>query len=187
MQTNFAIDIYKQMWPNCEVIENDSLGKSERTARILDFGDVDKIILLPGEQRHMAQRFRKPYKDGIDPDFTLRYSRPYSDNVIEYERLMNAVESDSAAYPRRYSFGRVYQDHTKGIYELYILNTELLIKGIKSDEIKEKGPIPVNEGQEMMAYSIKDIQNYGAVEQEWFENETAKSERPDNPSQITNW
>lgn len=192
VQSKFAIDIYEQFWDGCEVIENDSLGETERTARILDFGDVDKIIKIKGTQIHLAQRFRKPYWNGskwANPDFTLRYSRPISDNEIEYTRLMNAYENGAAAYPKRYSFGRVHNDHEKGLYELYIINTDSLIESIKSESIEEKGPISTNEGQKFTAYSIDEIKRNGCIVKEWNEESgiVSDQEQPNNPHDITNW
>lgn len=172
VQENHAIPIYQEFWEDCTVIENDSNGADEQSARILDFGDVDKIIKIGGKQIHMAQRFRKPWgpNESRDPDFTLRYSRPTSTRQIEYERLMNAHGDGAAAYPRRYSFGRVHPDHRDGLYELYIFNTDTLIDAIKSGQLHEKGPIRVGEGQEMMAYDLNDIRRVGAIEKEWMED-----------------
>jgi len=189
VQSSYAIDIYESIWGGCEVIENDSLGQTETTAKILDFGDVDKIIKIKGTQIHMAQRFRKPYAGGVDPDFTLRYSRPISSHEIEYSRLMSAYTNDAAAYPKRYSFGRVYNDHTKGLYELYIIDTDSLIEGINSGQIDEEGPIPTGEGQKFTAYDIEDIKNAGAIVKEWNDNDGVVEieTKPENPHDITNW
>jgi len=189
VQSEFAIDIYESFWENCEVIENDSLGETETTARILDFGDVDKIIKIKGTQIHLAQRFRKPYRDGIDPDFTLRYSRPTSEHEIEYSRLMSAHTNGAAAYPKRYSFGRVYNDHQKGLYELYIIDTDSLIEAIKSNQINEKGPISTREGQKFTAYDIQEIRGCGALVMEWNDNDGVvnNKSKPDDPHDITNW
>lgn len=187
VQADEAVGIYRQFWDECEVIENDTLGKSEHVAKILDFGDVDKIIKIGGQQIHMAQRFRKPYFDKYtqeweDPDFTIRYSRPKSDHTIEYERLMNAHEMGSAAYPKRYSFGRVHNDHNRGLYELYILDTDRLIDAIKSGALTESGPFQTDEGQEFMAYDLREMRSLDIVVKEWFEQI-----RPDNPADITAW
>lgn len=176
VQSTFAIPIYKQFWPDCEVHENDTLFNKETTAQILDFGDVDKIIFLPGKQIHLAQRFRKPFNGGVDPDFTLRYSRPTSDQTIEYERLFNAYETPGASYPRRYSFGRVYPDHTKGLYELHIIDTDVIIEGIQNGELDENGPIPVSGGQEMMAYDLDEIRGLGAIVRSWYDEQEHKQE-----------
>lgn len=189
VQTEFALQIYKQFWPDCEVVENDALGADEEVAQILDFGDVDKIIRMPGKQIHMAQRFRKPYfskrrDEWVDPDFTLRYSRPVSDNVIEYQRLMDAYETGAAAYPRRYSFGRVYNDAERGLYELYILDTDRLIEAIKTDRIEENGPITNREGQDFVAYDVDEIVDAGIVVKSWKEQSTPQ---PDDPSDIREW
>jgi hypothetical protein len=170
VQQRFAVDIYKQMWRGCRVHETDARTSEEDTARLLDFGDVDKIIIHEdSRQVHMAQRFRKPYgSDRIDPDFTLRYSRPCSDEVIEYERLMTAHASGDASYPSRYAFGRVHSDYTYGIYELYIIDTDRFIDGIKQGHIRERGPKKVvKEGQEFMWYDVDDIRAYGAVCKHW--------------------
>jgi len=173
VQQRFAVDIYKQIWRGCRVHETDARASEEGTARLLDFGDVDKIIIHEdSRQVHMAQRFRKPYGyDKIDPDFTLRYSRPYSDETIEYERLMTAHDSGDASYPSRYAFGRVRSDHSEGIYVLYIIDTDRLIDGIKKGNIRERGPKKVRkEGQEFMWYDIDDIRAYGAVCEYWEPN-----------------
>jgi len=178
VQQRFAVDIYKQMWQGCRVHETDARASEEGTARLLDFGDVDKIIIHEdSRQVHMAQRFRKPYgSNEVDPDFTLRYSRPYSDEVIEYERLMNAHASGDASYPSRYAFGRVHPDHTDGIYELYIIDTDRLIDGIKQGDIRENGPKEVwSEGQEFMWYDVNDIKAYGAVSEYWESGQTEKN------------
>jgi hypothetical protein len=187
VQTEHAVPIYESIWGDCEVIENDTLGETEKSARILDYGDVDKIVRIGGKQIHMAQRFRKPfYKQQSDqpqdPDFTLRYSRPDSDHAVEYERLMNAVGDDCAAYPRRYSFGRVHEQHDRGLYELYILDTDRLVKAIQSGEITESGPIPTQEGQTFMAYKMDEIRQNGIVVESWEQRE-----RPDDPEKITAW
>ena len=187
VQRQFAVPIYQKFWSNCEVIENDSLGETEKTAKILDFGDVDKIIRIGGKQIHMAQRFRKPFckrdsNEKQDPDFTLRYSRPQSPHTIEYQRLMDAVDDESAAYPRRYSFGRVHEDHSRGLYELYILDTDRLVEAIKSGELDEHGPIPNSEGQTFMAYNMEEIRRSGIVVNSW-----SKTTRPDEPHKITAW
>lgn len=189
VQPEFAVPIYHQIWEQCEVIENDSRGADgEKVARLLDYGDVDKIIRVGAEQVFMAQRFRKPYWDSQreewrEPDMTLRYSRPNSDRTIEYERLMSHVGSDRAMYPSRYAFGRVNNDHTEGIYELYILDTDRLINAIRDGDISEKGPIPTAEGQEFMSYSVDEIETAGAVEHSW----TKDAEVPDNPGSILSW
>jgi hypothetical protein len=187
VQADYAVGLYKQFWDECEVIENDSLGKEEQVAQILDYGDVDKIIRIGGKQIHMAQRFRKPYRDKdtgelVDPDFTLRYSRPVSDHTIEYQRLMDAYTSRSAAYPRRYSFGRVYDDHERGLYELYILDTDELIKQIRNGSIREIGPIQNYQGQEFMAYNLSELRRRKVIVKEW-----EHQPRPDNPTDITAW
>lgn len=188
VQTEDALPIYREFWPECEVVENDSIGQQEQVAKILDFGDVDKIIRLPGQQIHMAQRFRKPYYDHgsgewVHPDFTLRYSRPTSDNIIEYERLMEAHETAAAAYPRRYSFGRVHTNANRGLYELYILDTDVLIDAIKSGGVNEHGPIETDEGQEFMAYKINAIDEVGAVIHQWRTDESKETE--DIPDGLT--
>lgn len=187
VQADYAVGLYKQFWDECDVIENDSLGAEEHVAQILDYGDVDKIIRIGGKQIHMAQRFRKPFwsdnrNEWVDPDFTLRYSRPQSDHTIEYERLMNAYSSGSAAYPRRYSFGRVYNDHERGLYELYILDTDELIKQIKNGSVSETGPIENYQGQEFMAYKLPELRRRDVVVKEW-----KHQPRPDNPTDITAW
>lgn len=187
VQSDYAVGLYKKFWDECEVVENDSLGEEEHVAQILDYGDVDKIIRIGGKQIHMAQRFRKPFwsdnkGEWKDPDFTLRFSRPKSDNTIEYERLMNAYNSPSAAYPRRYSFGRVYNDHERGLYELYILDTDRLIKNIRSGSIREIGPIENYQGQEFMAYKLPQLRQSGIIVKEWNHQP-----RPDNPTDITEW
>jgi len=174
VQTDFALDIYKELWPGCQIHENDTYGQTEKTAKILDFGDVDKIIRISGIQKQMAQRFRKPYNGGNHPDFTLRYSRPSSDNVVEHERLMTAHAREGASYPRRYAFGRVYDDHSKGIYQMYILDVDELIEGIKSGVIEEDGPIKNDEGQEMMAYKLGDIRGVGAVVKQWSRQDSSR-------------
>lgn len=183
VQTEYAIPIYKQFWDGCEVIENDANGETEETALILDFGDVDKIIRIACKNILLAQRFRKPYWDGEDgmwkdPDFSLRYSRPTSDNIIEYERLMRNYEDPAAFYPRRYSFGRVYNDHNHGLYELYILDTKRIIETIKAGTLPEDGPIPTNEGQEMMTYAIDDLRDAGAILKEWHDRPPGERDRP---------
>jgi hypothetical protein len=172
VQQKFAVDIYEQMWGGCRVHENDAHAKDGNTAELLDFGDVDKIIVHEdSRQVHMAQRFRKPYgPNNTDPDFTLRYSRPYSDETIEHERLMTAFESDCANYPSRYAFGRVHTDHSSGIYELFIIDTDKLIKGIKNHLIAEHGPRENGEGQKFMWYDIDQIRRYGAVCNHWQSN-----------------
>jgi hypothetical protein len=169
VQQRFAVDIYEEMWDGCRVHENDAHAEDEDTAELLDFGDVDKIIIHPdSRQVHMAQRFRKPFgRDNQDPDFTLRYSRPCSNETIEYERLMTAYEAEHANYPSRYAFGRVKNDHTEGLYELFIFNTSDLIQGIKSGEITENGPRKTHEGQEFMWYDTDEIESYGAVSKYW--------------------
>lgn len=187
VQSDYAVGLYKKFWDECEVVENDSLGEEEHVAQILDYGDVDKIIRIGGKQIHMAQRFRKPFwsdnkGEWIDPDFTLRFSRPKSDNTIEYERLMDAYNSPSAAYPRRYSFGRVYNDHERGLYELYILDTDRLIKNIRSGSIREIGPIENYQGQEFMAYKLPQLRQSGIIVKEW-----SHQPRPDDPTDITEW
>lgn len=183
MQTDFAVDIYRTFW-DCEVVENDSYGANgERVAQLLDFGDVDKIIRIGTEQVFMAQRFRKPYWNGeewAEPDMTLRYSRPCSDNIVEYERLMKNVGSDRTMYPSRYALGRVYNNHEDGIYELYILDTESFVNAIREGRITEYGPIKTDEGQEFMSYDINEIEGVGAVVKKW-------PNRPENPSDITSW
>jgi hypothetical protein len=183
VQTDFAVDIYRTFW-DCEVIENDSYGTNgERVAQLLDFGDVDKIIRIGTEQVFMAQRFRKPYWNGeewAEPDMTLRYSRPYSDNIVEYERLMENVGSDRTMYPSRYALGRVYNNHEDGIYELYILDTEKFVNAIREREITEYGPIKTEEGQEFMSYDINEIERVGAIVKKW-------PNRPENPGDITSW
>lgn len=185
VQAEFAVPIYQQMWDECKVVENDTLGQEEKAARILDYGDVDKIIRIGGLQIHMAQRFRKPFfsqrrSEWVDPDFTLRFSRPTSERTIEYERLMSAYENGASAYPKRYSFGRVNNDHTKGIYELYILDVDKLIKTIKQGGINETGPIPTDEGQEFMAYDIGELRSKNVVVDSWTKD-------PDNPENILSW
>jgi len=177
VQREHAISIYRQFWDGCEVIENDANGKTEETARVLDYGDVDKIIKIAGTQIHMAQRFRKPWgpNNNQDPDFTIRHSRPVSERTIEYERLMSAHKNDAAAYPKRYAFGRVYPEHEKGLYELYIFNTDKLISAIKSGEVPEHGPKRVGEGQTMMWYDVSDIRSAGVIEKEWHETGGKKS------------
>lgn len=187
VQRESAVAVYEQFWDGCEVIENDALGEEERSAQILDFGDVDKIIWIEGRQIHMAQRFRKPYfsqshDEWRDPDFTLRYSRPTSDHTIEYQRLMDAHDDGAAAYPRRYAFGRVHNDHTQGLYELYIIDTDRLIDAIKSGSLHETGPIPTEEGQKFMAYDVDDIVAQNIVVKKWSEQT-----RPDEPEKITAW
>lgn len=182
VQKESALPIYKELWDGCVVVENDSLGETEKAARILDFGDVDKIIRISGLQIHMAQRFRKPYfsnynDEWVDPDFTLRYSRPTTDNTIEYERLMEAASNGAVAYPKRYSFGRVHNDHEKGLYELYILDVDELIEQIQSGSVEEDGPIKTNEGQEFMAYDIDELIASGIVVKSWSENETTKPDK----------
>lgn len=172
VQTQSAVPLYRQFWDGCEVIENDTLGSDEYTAQILDFGDVDKIIRIGGRQIHMAQRFRKPYYserkgEWCDPDFTLRYSRPTSDNMLEYERLMNAYTDGAVAYPRRYAFGRVHNDHTRGLYELYILDTDKLIESIVENKLTEDGPIPTEEGQGFMSYDVDEIASLDIITKNW--------------------
>lgn len=188
VQEKFAVDLYEQFWDGCDVVEADSLGAEESVAQILDYGDVDKIIWMPGQQIHMAQRFRKPYWDSrrsewADPDFTLRYSRPTSDHRIEYDRLMAAADDEAAAYPKRYAFGRVYNDHTKGLYELYIIDTDRLIDGINAGTIPERGPITTEEGQTFKAYDIEDIEAAGGVVKHWHRHPTT----PDEKEDITAW
>jgi len=191
VQQNFAIDAYKEIWDGCRVHETDARCDDEETARLLDFGDVDKIIIHnDARQVHMAQRFRKPYGDGgNDPDFTLRYSRPRSTEVIEYERLMNAHESECASYPSRYSFGRVFEDHNKGIYELFIIDTDRFIRAVKDGRITEDGPIKNGEGQEFMSYDVQDIRACGAVRHEWTPESVRGDDgrRPDRAHDITAW
>lgn len=199
IQTDFAVGLYEQIWDNCDVIENDAHGKDEYVAQLLDYGDVDKIIRIgQSEQIHMAQRFRKPYyskRDGIwkDPDFTLRYDRPTTNNVVEYERLMSAHGSASSAYPRRYAFGRVYNDATRGLYELYIIDVDTLISGIKSGEIPRADEQTTGEGQVFYAYSLGDITDAGAVvrSRKLGESPNPDCEKytlpsgPDDPENIT--
>jgi len=61
VQTDFAVGLYNDIWNDCQVIENDSHGDDEYVARMLDYGDVDKIIRINRlDSIHMAQRFRKP-------------------------------------------------------------------------------------------------------------------------------
>lgn len=192
VQSEYAVSVYRDFWEECTVVENDSLGAEEHVAKILDFGDVDKIIRIGGKQIHMAQRFRKPYwskyhDKWVDPDFTLRYSRPTSEHTIEYERLMNAYDSASAAYPRRYSFGRVYNDHERGLYELYILDTDRLIKAIKENDITEDGPITTNEGQKFMAYDLDELESQNIVVKKWTDSSEPESSRPEKPHDITSW
>jgi len=191
VQKQHALDIYRELWPGCEIHENDSHGAEEQTARLLDFGDVDKIILHDdGRQMQMSQRFRKPYNGNNDPDFTLRYSRPTSDKPIEHSRLMAAHDDGAASYPRRYSFGRVHDDHSRGIYELYIVDTEALITAIKTGEIAEHGPKVNPEGQRFMWYEVDELRDAGAVVREWRPDSGSNvnlSERPDNPEKITSW
>jgi len=187
VQTKFAVPIYESMWSDCEVVENDTLGAEERTAKILDFGDVDKIIRIGSQQIHMAQRFRKPYSPrgedrSYDADFTLRYSRPSSQHVVEYARLMKAHDNGASAYPRRYSFGRVHEDHSRGLYELYILDVDALIEAIKRDKIGEKGPIPNSEGQKFLAYDMTELKEQSIIVDRW-----SKRSKPDDPEKITSW
>lgn len=183
VQQNFAVSIYQNMWSGCRVHENDAHAEDGNTAELLDFGDVDKIIVHEdSRQMHMAQRFRKPYgPDGNEPDFTLRYDRPYSDKIIEYERLMTAYESECANYPSRYAFGRVHRDHSLGIYELFIIATDKLIEGIKNGLITENGPRVTGEGQEFMWYDLEQIKRYDAVCKHWTSNK--HSSDTDNDSQ----
>lgn len=180
VQVQHAIPLYEKFWDGCEVYENDTMAADEETALLLDYGDVDKIILVDGGQKQMAQRFRKPYWDGekwADPDFTLRYSRPTSDNTVEYERLVKAHGDPTASSPPLYAYGRVHNDHEQGLYELYVFNTDILIGAIKSGEISENGPIRTSEGQEMMAYNLDDIRRAGAIVKEW--SETPDSDGPE--------
>jgi len=187
VQTKFAVPIYESLWSDCEVVENDTLGAEERAAKILDFGDVDKIIRIGSQQIHMAQRFRKPYSPrgenrSYDPDFTLRYSRPSSQHEVEYARLMEAHSNGASAYPRRYSFGRVHEDHNRGLYELYILDTDALIEAIKAETITEKGPIPNGEGQTFLAYDMAELKELSIIVDHW-----SQQSKPDDPEKITAW
>jgi len=201
IQTEFAIGVYEDIWSDCEVVENDLHGKDEHVAQILDFGDVDKIIRVGlAKQIHMAQRFRKPYyskRDGVwkEPDFTLRYDRPASDKPVEYQRLMAAYDSGTSAYPRRYAFGRVYNDAERGLYELYIIDVDALIEGIKSGAIPRADERTTDEGQVFYAYSLGDITENGTVTHSrklgpspnpHCEKYTLAG-RPNDPEDITNW
>jgi len=199
VQTDFAVGLYNDIWDDCRVIENDTHGNDEYVARMLDYGDVDKIIRINQlDSIHMAQRFRKPYyckSDCIwkDPDFTLRYDRPMSNKPVEYQRLMSAHDSASSAYPRRYAFARVYNDATRGPYEMYILDVDALIAGIKSGDIPRSDEKTTEEGQVFYAYSLSDIADAGAIVHERrlapspnpHCNKYTISDRPNNPEDIT--
>lgn len=185
VQRAHAVALYEQHWPDCEVIEVDSLGRDESVARQLDFGDVDKIIdRSNGTSIHLAQRFRKPRPNGEQVDFSFRCRRDGSDHPIEYDRLLTAHRTDGASYPQRYGFGITHHDALEsGFQQFWIFKTEPILAAIESGDIVPTDPIPNKDGRTAARYiPIPDLRAVGAIAQEWGMGDDSPHEVEVRPS-----
>lgn len=163
-------DLYVDYWgEGCDIHHIDQ-ENSEQISLVLDYFGIDKMVEFDGMLFFIAQRIRQSYGSrALVPDFTLRYSRPNSDNEVEYQKLMKSTSSDFSVYPGIYSFGCMYQDESRGFYEFYLFDIDEVIELIKSENIHEKGPIETSEGQKMLAYDPMELKKRGACIYFWSE------------------
>lgn len=169
VQERHAIPIYEQYWTGCNILEVDAVGRDETVARHLDFGDVDKIIELSnGTSLHVAQRFRQPRQNGQQVDFSFRCHRPHADHPVEYERLLEAYQTEGASYPARYAFGVTHPDAVeRGFQQFWIFKTEPILEAIESGEIEPTSPIPNPDGTKARYIEIDDLHDAGCVAHEF--------------------
>jgi len=201
MQERHALDIYREAYGGCKIHQNDKKALNEDIARLLDFGDVDKIIepANSGSNIFLAQRFRRN-RDPYPTDFTLRCEREGTDEKIEYDRLMDGYNRDDSVYPKRYAFGVCADDPiNNGFRHLSVIDTTRLIKKIISGELPEKGPKKNKDGDgeydgtKFYIYPVHELKPQDLVVWDWrpdtgvtwYRSDVKK--RPSKPHKITSW
>jgi len=148
VQQKYALDIYKRVWPGCDVTEIDLETDTSVSLKKLDFSGLDKLVIWRGVSYHIAQRFRGPREDGDVVDFSFRYKTPDNKGGIrkaEFFNLKNAY-NNNGWMPNFYVFGitvngpsELNQRDSGGFLVLYIYELKRMIKAIVDGRLKEIG------------------------------------------------
>lgn len=151
IQTRYALDIYKHIWRGCKIEEVDKEAMENDFAKRRDFSGLDKIIKVNGNEIHLAQRFRKPRKDGGAVDFSFRYKTLGLDGnprEAEYFLLLEAYR-EGYWYPNKYAFGVTKGENIEcgGFTEFYVFNLSPLLEAIDNGWLTEIGIYP-NRGKD---------------------------------------
>lgn len=164
VQENCAMPIYRQIWTGCQIEEVDKIGMNGNDfAKRRDFSGLDKIILLHGNEIHLAQRFRgyepieKRYSKGYD--FSLRYNTPglIGTKEAEYFKLVEAIKTD-VWFPNKYIWGVTKTDDPKSGFEiLNIYNVRKMMTAIINKEVKPIGVYPNGDGSSGIYFKLNDL------------------------------
>lgn len=177
MQQMHALELYRERFPRCDIVEVDTEGERERVAQIFDFAGVDKMIRKEsGVTVLLSQRFRRK---SVGDDFSLTYSRPHSQNPVEFERLRLAKNDPHAMMPQLYGFG-IADDikngqsadkyaYEQGFHSFYILQVPKVVDAIEQERIDFFVPRQTSNGRGNRAAYIDpfELDNVGAVERAW--------------------
>lgn len=180
MQKEYALDLYREQYPECEIVEVDTEGQDERVAKLFDFSGVDKMIeKQSGTTVLLSQRFRRK---SVGNDFSLTYSRPHTTNPVEFERLHLALKDDYAMMPKVYGFG-VADDikngkssdryaYEQGFESFYMFDMELLVKSVANETIDFFVPNSTSNGNGNRAAYIDptELEKAGAIINSWGHN-----------------
>jgi len=160
VQQHQAIPIYNTIWPGCTIEEVDVIGQKNDFAKRRDFSGLDKIIVLNGNEIHIAQRFRKPREDGSEVDFSFRYMTPgpKGESVkSEYFKLIEAIKNDMW-FPNKYVWGLTKNVwFNSGFDRFYVYNLRKILNAILDEQIKDVGKFPNGDGSTGIYFKLEDL------------------------------
>lgn len=144
MQKDHALQLYRERFPKCEIVEVDTESENEQVAQIFDWSGVDKMIKKQdGTTTLLSQRFRRA---SVGEDFSLTYSRPNANNPVEFERLKRSLNDEFAITPKLYGFGvaddirnRNSKDryaYEQGFKEFHLIEVEPLIDAVSNESLE---------------------------------------------------
>lgn len=162
MQQEFALDIYSDWWPDCEIVEPDQ--QESYLYKTMDFSGVDKIIIFSGGgMLHLPQRFRRVE---TGRDFTLRTSGS-SGNSVEIDKLKTAYNR-GMGFPEFYAFGRYSADKkSEGFIDFWLIRLKKLFNVWSDGNIEYEGPIPTHDDKEFIAFPVQNLIDEGLIEKQW--------------------
>jgi hypothetical protein len=177
MQRDHALELYRQRFPGCEIVEVDTEGEEESVARIFDWVGVDKMIRKSnGTTILLSQRIRRK---SVGCDFSLTYSRPDNNNPVEFDRLELSKDEPYAMMPKLYGFG-VADDviggeakdeyaYEQGFQSFYLIKISELVEHINAGRIDYFVPQGTSNGNGNRAAYISPevLEKVGVVDRSW--------------------
>ena len=163
MQKRFAIDIYKQVWPGCEVLPVDE--QETEWSKKLDYSGVDKIILIDGCTRiDLPQRFRNKNSGS---DFTIRCSLPNGKRT-EAHKLAKTYKEHRDHFPKFYALG-VYdgKNKSKGFEDFYIINLRDLWDKAKEGHVNSERKIAHGSKEEFAIFEKEELARLDLIHYQW--------------------